>query len=117
MIVPGNAFHATNGLVATVAADPVPARFVGGIGVDSNGNICISTNTVGVNDSVVNGFMVSPNGAIRGSVSGGSGTFFRGGYWFTDNGRLRISDGISAVASWANGDPFVASGRLALAYP
>jgi hypothetical protein len=116
MIVPGNQFHATNGLIATVAADPTPAGFVGGLGVDANGNLCIATNAVDAGDSYVNGFRLSPKGAVRGSVTGSSGSNFLNGYWFTDNGRLRISDGISAVASWANGDPFVASGRLALSY-
>lgn len=116
MIVPGNQFHATEGLVATVAANPTPARFVGGLGVDSNGNLCIATDAPGGTDTYVNGFRLSPLGAVRGSVSGGSGTNFLNGYWFTDDQRLRISDGISAAASWANGDPFVSSGRLALDY-
>jgi hypothetical protein len=116
MINPGNAFHATNGLIATVAADPTPARIVNGIGVDSNGNVCIATGAVDPADTYSQGFRMSPLGCIRGSVSGGSGTFFKNGYWFTTDTRLRISDGISAVASWANGDPFVGSGRLALSY-
>jgi hypothetical protein len=116
MINPGNAFHATNGLVATVAVDTVPARIVNGIGVDANGNICIDTTVPTSTDTYSQGFRVNEFGAILGTVSGGSGTHFKNGYWFTDNDRLKISDGISAVSSWANGDPFVASGRLALSY-
>lgn len=116
MINPGNQFHATNGLIATVAADPVPARIVNGIGLDANGNICIATGAVNAADTYSQGFRISPNGAIRGSVSGGTGTNFNGGYWFTNDTRLRISDGISPVASWNNGNPHVASGRLALSY-
>lgn len=117
MINPGNQFDPTLGLVAAVSSDPVPARIVNGIGVDVNGNIVIDDTIPSGTDSYSQGFRVNANGAILGSVSGGAGTNFRGGYWFTDNDRLRISDGVSAVASWANGDPFVGSGRLALKYP
>lgn len=117
MINPGNAFHATNGLLCTVAADTVPARIVNGIGVDASGNVCIDTTVPSGTDSYSQGFRVNEFGAILGSVSGGAGSHFKNGYWFTDNDRLRISDGISAVTDWTNGDPFVGSGRLALNYP
>lgn len=115
MLVPGATLGAT-GWNCTVAADPVATRFVGGIGVDASGNPCFATGAPAGGDSFVNGFRVSANGGIRASVSGGSGVNYNNGYWFTDDNRLRISDGVSAIANWSNGDPFVGSGRLALTY-
>lgn len=108
----------TNGLYqAAPSGNPTPARYApGGIPLDSSNKLVIATNAPAGTDFYNNGFRYSANGAIRGSVSGGSGSVFRGGFWFTTDGRLRISDGVSAVANFQNGDPFVSSGRLGLSY-
>ena len=120
MIYPGGARGAvTSGLLATLAADPTPASYIpGGVGVDAGGRILIATGAVNAADTYVNGFRIALNGAIRGSVSGSAGVNYLHGYWFTDDGRLRISDGISNAdnVSAHNGDAFVASGRLCLDY-
>lgn len=117
MIYPGGPRGVTGGLSATLAADPTPTSYIpGGIGVDATGKILIATGAVNAADTYVNGFRIALNGAIRGSVSGSAGVNYLHGYWFTDDGRLRISDGISNASVWTNGDAFVASGRLCLDY-
>ena len=117
MIVPGCIYNAGR-IHAEVAANPTPSYFHGGFGFASNGRLCVSTNAVDAQDHYRNGFRITPLGAIRGSVSGGvDGPVGNGGYWFTTDGRLRISDGVSAVSRFNNGDGFVASGRVALLYP
>lgn len=117
MIYPGGVRGVTGGLLATLAANPVPASYIpGGIGVDAGGKILIATGAVDPQDTYVNGFRIATGGAVRGSVSGSAGVNYLHGYWFTDDGRLRISDGISNATVWSNGDAFVASGRLCLDY-
>lgn len=118
MLAPGVTIN-THGYEASLSSSgPTPARYLpGGIPVDSNGRICIATGNVSANDVFSNGLRFAPSGAIRGSVAGGSGTNFVNGYWFTDDHRLRISNGDASDATiFYNGDPFVGSGRLALSY-
>lgn len=119
MIVPSSALrYGPNGILATLAADPVPSYRFCGFGFSATGRLLIDTTVPTDTDVYINGFRCNAAGCLIGSVSGSSGTGVRnGGYWITDNDRLRVSDGISAPSRYNNGDPFVASGRLALDYP
>lgn len=116
MICPGIVIDSNGRIPAEVAANPTPAKYgVGGWPLSADDKLVVATGAVSADDTYLNGFRRSPNGAIRGTATA-SNNFESQGYTFTETGRLYISNGSSNPAHYANGQGFSTTGRLILDY-
>jgi hypothetical protein len=111
MLAPGATFNATQQVTVTAGAGTIPALINQGIGFMANGSIAIDTDApAGARYDA--GILVSPAGALYGTVTPNATDVVVNGLLVTQTGALVYE--VAAAALVVNGNGITANGRLAV---